>query len=89
MLPVGPHSSTETTIKPTIHRTKEMKEPSMTMLGRRRRCDMSQSMMRIRWIPMVPTVTQYVKYLGRVLVGCTGWVFSVGGEMKIGIVENE
>ena len=41
--PVGPQSSMLTTIRPTIHKTKKMKPPTMTMAGNRRRWEMSHS----------------------------------------------
>lgn len=62
-LPVGPQSSIETTMSPTIHRMKRMKDPIMTIPGRSWRWEMSQSIMRMKRREREADVTQYGKYL--------------------------
>lgn len=41
--PAGPQSSMLTTMSPTIHNTKNMKDPRITMDGNSRRCEISHS----------------------------------------------
>lgn len=63
MAPLGPQSSSETTTRPTIHRTKSIKAPIMTMAGSNRRWAINQKTPNMKRIAMAPTVMKYGKYL--------------------------
>ncbi len=55
-LPVGPHSSMETTMSPTIHSTNSMKPPIRTIDGRSRRVKMRKSRMPTKTMATEATV---------------------------------
>jgi hypothetical protein len=57
-LPVGPHSSMEMTISPTIHSTNSMKEPITTIPGSSCRWDIRYSIMKMNRIERAETVIQ-------------------------------
>jgi hypothetical protein len=63
MLPLGPHSSILTTISPTIHKMKRIKEPMMTIPGSSCRWEISQSMMIMKRRANAAAVIQKGKYL--------------------------
>jgi hypothetical protein len=54
--PSGPKSCTDTTTVPTIHSTKSMNAPIMTMAGNRRWLKTSQRMMKMYVTSSAPTV---------------------------------
>lgn len=58
LIPDSPHSWTLITIKPTVHNTKRMKAPMMTSPGKSCRCEMSQSMIRMKRTETEPTEIQ-------------------------------
>ncbi len=61
--PTGPHSSMLTTMSPTSHSTKNMKEPRMTMEGSSRRCAISHRREAMKTMVRAATVMKYGKYL--------------------------
>lgn len=63
MLPFGPQSSVDTTIKPTSHNMSSINAPIMTIAGRSRRLYISQNRMKMKNTVRAPTVMKYGKYL--------------------------
>lgn len=64
--PVALQSSMLITMRPTIHNTKNMKAPMMTMEGSSRLCDINHNRMPRNPIVRADTVMTYGKYLHRV-----------------------